>query len=218
MARGKRDAELYAALVVSCRFCGLLRASVAAHEAARRLDPAIRTSVGYTYWMLGDFEKTILADDGEMRWVTNYALPLLGRSEEAIARLCTIEQSSPTELMRSMATSMRAALEGNRAESLAAVNVFFNSRFRDPEGIFHAARFLGLIEERELALETLTRVVRGGFFCGGALLRDPWFTALQGEPRFQALVQEAEDGRREAVEEYRRAGGERLLGVKEAFP
>ena len=39
------DAELYGGLVHSCRYCGLLDASIAAHEHAIRLDPAIRTSV-----------------------------------------------------------------------------------------------------------------------------------------------------------------------------
>ena len=41
------DPELFAGLVHSCRYCGLVDASIAAHERARRLDPKIKTSVQY---------------------------------------------------------------------------------------------------------------------------------------------------------------------------
>ena len=43
----RNDANLFAGLVHACRYCGLLEASVAAHERARRLDPHVRTSVPY---------------------------------------------------------------------------------------------------------------------------------------------------------------------------
>jgi eukaryotic-like serine/threonine-protein kinase len=49
------DPELWAGLVHACRYCGLLSASIAAHQRARRLDPTIATSVRHTYsgefWM-----------------------------------------------------------------------------------------------------------------------------------------------------------------------
>src|SRR5262245_31532026 len=50
------DPELFTGLVVACRFCGLLDASLAADRHARRLDPAIRTSVAYTHFARGDWE------------------------------------------------------------------------------------------------------------------------------------------------------------------
>ena len=53
-ARQRRaDPELYAGLVHACRYCGLLEASVAAHNLARQLDPHVATSVPPTFWMLG---------------------------------------------------------------------------------------------------------------------------------------------------------------------
>ena len=56
------DPDLYAGLVVAARFCGLLEASLAADRRARRIDPAVRTSVHYTHWMLGDYEQTVVSD------------------------------------------------------------------------------------------------------------------------------------------------------------
>src|SRR5690348_18203579 len=51
------DPEIMAGLVTTCRYCGLLDASIAAHERARRLDPRINTSVMHTWGMQGDYER-----------------------------------------------------------------------------------------------------------------------------------------------------------------
>ncbi len=53
-ARGN-DPELFAGLVTTCRYCGLLDASVAAFERAQHLDPAVRTSVAYTFYVRGEY-------------------------------------------------------------------------------------------------------------------------------------------------------------------
>ena len=52
-AETRNDAELFAGLVHACRYSGLLEASLEADRRARRIDPGVRTSVHYTYWMLG---------------------------------------------------------------------------------------------------------------------------------------------------------------------
>ena len=56
------DPDLYAGLVVACRFCGLLEASLAADRRARRIDPGVRTSVHYTHWAMGNYEQTVLTE------------------------------------------------------------------------------------------------------------------------------------------------------------
>jgi len=66
------DAEVFAGLVLVCRYCGLLEASVAAHERARVLDPQIFTSIRHTYWLLGGQRSS-----ARRRW------PLLFRSHGA---------------------------------------------------------------------------------------------------------------------------------------
>jgi len=53
------DAHFFAALVQVCRFCGLLEASVKAHERARDLDPNIATSVPHTYFARCEYEAVI---------------------------------------------------------------------------------------------------------------------------------------------------------------
>ena len=62
------DPDLFAGLVLACRYCGLLQASIAADREARRLDPGIRTSVMWTYFMLGDWQRAIASDVDDMRF------------------------------------------------------------------------------------------------------------------------------------------------------
>src|SRR6476646_1047345 len=51
------DPELLAVLVTTCRYCGLLDASVAAHRHAVALEPKIRTSVTHTWYFQGDYRR-----------------------------------------------------------------------------------------------------------------------------------------------------------------
>src|ERR1035437_7722663 len=57
--RHPNDPELFGGLVQACRYCGLLEESVRVHHRARRLDPKIVTSVAHTFFLLGDYERTL---------------------------------------------------------------------------------------------------------------------------------------------------------------
>ena len=84
-ARRAVDPEYFAGLVHACRYAGLLEASVAAHEEARRLDPTIPTSVMNTYLMLGEYERLVRMSDAGDSDNKVLALYRLGRRDEALA-------------------------------------------------------------------------------------------------------------------------------------
>jgi serine/threonine protein kinase len=204
------DPDLFAGLVIACRFCGLLDASVAADRHARRLDPAVRTSVAYTYFMRGEWERAIEADTGDLRWLTNWTLPLLGRDDEAIA---AYRQVSQQRLPGRALLIIRAALyvlEGQRNEALATLREFVAQEF-DPEGVYFMARSLVRIGEHTQALELFERSIDGGFFCPQILIRDPWLDPIRGERRFNGIVAHARERSQDAEAEFRRLGGEQLL-------
>jgi serine/threonine protein kinase/tetratricopeptide (TPR) repeat protein len=208
------DADLFAALVLACRFCDLLPASLAADRRARRLDPGARTSVQYTYWMLGEWDKAMLYDDEHSRFVSMYALPMAGRTDEALARYRSLEASHQPGLQHTIAVGGRAALEQNREECTAAAREILRSGFHDPEGRMFVARWLAWVGERELALETLAAVVDGGLYCATVLDHDPWLAPVRDDARFAALRDRALAGRRRAADAYLKAGGVELLGVQ----
>ena len=63
----RTEPEIYAGLVLVCRYCGLFAASVAAHDSAVALDPTIKTSIGLTRLATSEFDEAlrIATDDNE---------------------------------------------------------------------------------------------------------------------------------------------------------
>jgi tetratricopeptide (TPR) repeat protein len=213
VAAGAADPHLFAGLVVACRFCGLLEASLAADRRARRIDPSIQTSVQYTYWAMADYQQAALHDVEDIQAIRHGALWMLGRQAEALGGVREALTHAPGSLEHWIVQSQLAAMEGRPEDCLGHASAILGAGFHDPEGLLLHVRelaFLGLVAE---ALELLRRVVRGGYHCPAALTRDPWLDALRGEAEFVRLVREAEAGRARAAEAYTRAGGERLLGV-----
>ena len=206
------DPELYAGLVLACRFCGLLDASLAADRHARRLDPAIRTSVTYTHFMRGDWDRAIATDADDLRWVTNWTLPVIGRTEEAIAsyRRRAEQRLPPAVLLMSKASLQ--LLEGQREASLETIKSFVARPF-DPEGLYFMARALAYLEEPSHALDLLAQVVDAGFFCHQILVCDPWLESVRGSQRFDALVSRAAERSRDAEATFKELGGETLLAL-----
>jgi non-specific serine/threonine protein kinase len=211
------DPELFAGLVQACRYCGLLDASVAAYEHARRLDPRIRTSVAHAYLALGDYERTISSNIEEPPILNAYALAALGRTSEAVALLRGIHDTSLPKLYRLYVNGLRGLFEGNWTESVTSFQLLATgTTMRDPCGWYYAARSMAYLGEAEAALEYLSRSITGGFFCFPWFARDPWLDSLRHRSEFRRLLSEAEARHRLAATEFMRAGGDRLLGVVSA--
>jgi TolB-like protein len=204
------DPDLFAGLVLACRFCGLLDASLAADRQARRLDPNIRTSVMYTHFMRGDWERAIESDNEQLEWVRNWTLPLLGRADEAIASYRRIAEQRLPRMIVLMMDAGRHVLEGKGEEALKTIREFTARPF-DPEGVYFLARNLVRLDEHSLALELLERLVKEGFFAYQILLRDPWLDPIRGERRFNGVVASARERSQDAEAEFNRLGGDRLL-------
>lgn len=208
------DPELFAGLVHACRYCGLLDASVAAFQQARRLDPHIRTSVAHAYLMLGEYEKAVETDVEKPPFVKIAALISLGRDAEAMAELRMMEPLDLPDPMHYFIVAMRTLLEGKRAECLDATERLLESwHLRDPCGRFYLARYLANVGETERALTNLRGAVETGFFCHSALAHDPWLDSLRKVAEFAAIVRRAETRHGHARAAFLRAGGEKVLGM-----
>ena len=206
---GAADADLFVGLVHACRYAGLLRASVAAHERARALDPQVVTSVRHTYWLMGEFER---AFEGIFIYFDALVLVSLGRPEEALARLREREARLGPHPLRSFVVSLRALLEGHREESLAATEATLDFVQWDPESAFYMTRHLARLGEQERAIEMLHRIADSAYLPPAVLGRDPWLDPLRGRADFEAVVVLAAQRHRESVAAYDAAGGRELLG------
>lgn len=215
---GGATPETFVALVQACRFCGLLKASVAAHQRARELDRHIVTPVEHTYWQLRDY-------DHVLEHVQRSARPSLinklmvavvagerGQKDDALRRLREIETGDLTEFVRAMVASTRALYEGKREESLDRAQ-FVIDRFPDPETVCWHARILAHFGERARALDAMNLALDRGFNPYWILTRtDPWLDSMRSSREGEDLMQRSEARYLEALAAFRDAGGETLLG------
>jgi len=204
------DPDLFAGLVHACRYCGLLRASEAAFELARRLDPRVRASIAVTYFMMGEYERVLEFDVEGIPYIRNVALALLGRNHEAIDSLRTVDDRIAS-LMVSFTSSLRLLLDGRPRESIVAMEPVRG--ILDPEARYFVGRHLAFAGDEAGGLAAIEWAVDNGFFCAPAIARDPWLDPLRGLTEFAAIVRRAETRHRDAVVTFLSAEGDRLLGL-----
>src|SRR5688572_2557677 len=206
------DAEVMAGLVSACRYCGLLDASLAAHARGRQLDATLKTSVPHTWFIQGDYDRAASVSLAEFPYIGSLSLAELGRGDEALPMLRELEVKTQTRL-RNFIVAARTLLEGDRAESVAAVIRVVSSGFRDPEGRFYLARHLAHLGSVEPALALLQQVVADGFFCFPVMERDPWLDSLRKKPAFTKLLRSAESQHRRALDAFERLDGTTALST-----
>ena len=205
------DPELLAGLVTTCRYCGLLEASVAAHERAIGLEPKLKTSIIHTWAFQGAHDRIVTLKAAEFPYLVPLSMDELGRRTEALAALREVEPKIPTRV-RDLVTAALFLLEGKAAESVAAVNRFV-ADFRDPEALYYSARHLAHLNEMDSAISLFERVVAGGCVCFPTFAHDPWLKPLRKRAAFVKALGRAEREHDEAVSVFRERGGEKLLGV-----
>ena len=214
-ARRAVDPEHFAGLVHACRYAGLLNASVAAHEEARRLDPRIPTSVVNAYLMLGDYERILRIDEGGDPDSKVMALYRLGRREEALAAWQRAPADAPATY-KAWDEMMVACLSDGPGAREAAERAVGQMSWSDPEGYTSGGIMLCKLGSHDLALLALGKAVDGGYTVTEPLLHDPWLAPLRDNPRFTEIVRRAQARRDEALAVFRAEGGERLLGLRSA--
>jgi non-specific serine/threonine protein kinase len=217
------DPELFAGLVHTCRSCGLLEASLAAHAEARRLDPNIATSISHTLVLAGDVERLAAINPSPTPDATSDPGTLLvgygmaGRMDDARRVLKMMAEHRHIESYKRWVGLLRAWLDRDTPEFFSQITQYHElGILDDPEGIFQAGWWLADMGEHDRALSYLERALAKGYFAATTLTRARQFDGLRGRPAFDSLVADAEAGRQRALEAFRAAGGERLLGVTAA--
>jgi DNA-binding winged helix-turn-helix (wHTH) protein len=206
------DAAAFAGLVHALRFCGLLQESRIAHDRARALEPTIATSVAHTCWQLGDFETALAETAGDIGYIAGLALGSLGRHADAIAALKWREQDTRDNRPRAYLVSLRTALEGDRAASLAAL-LRAMPGVADPEGLYYIARTYAMLGDTVAALRNLRDAVEAGYACYPALAGDAWLEGLRSNPEYHAILETARQGHALAALAFADAEGERILST-----
>jgi TolB-like protein/tetratricopeptide (TPR) repeat protein len=209
----RNDPELFAGLVHTCRYSGLLEASLAAHREAQRLDPHLATGIVHTYWLRGEFELVLAHADDEGRATRAFALLALGRQAEALDAWDDFARalSPQTGEVRAWLHDAREFL-GQSETSRPAVLKSLQGVF-DPEERFFVGTQAAQLAMPE-AVTILGQAVDAGYPALDALTRHPWIAPIRAEPGFDDVLRRAGDGRDRALAAFREAGGEALLGLE----
>jgi tetratricopeptide (TPR) repeat protein len=218
-ARQGNDPELFAGMVHACRYCGLYDQSIAAHSEARRLDPNVPTSLDQTLLMAGEIDRLLTvasppvvagADDG----IKVIALAMAGRRDEARQRLFAMRQTARIPLFENWIDYLLAWLDRRLDDMLDHTVTRGTAKIQDdPEAMFQEGWLFCDLGEYERGLPSLQRAVDKGYFVAPTLAKARQFDAVRGTPAFTGLLAQAETRRARALEAFRQAGGERLLGA-----
>jgi eukaryotic-like serine/threonine-protein kinase len=203
--------DLYAGLVHTCRFCGLLDASVAAHRQAQRFNSRVPTSVTQTYFVLGQYERCLQTYREDLGYIGALALHSLGRSGEALALITEREQWRQTQLGIRLLHGLRALIEGRRDDCVRIADETVARHSLGGEELFYLSRHYAWAGDVRRAVETLARTVEGGYFNYPTLVRDAWFDQLRGEPAFEAVLSRAASRHQAAQAAFQASAGARLL-------
>jgi serine/threonine protein kinase/tetratricopeptide (TPR) repeat protein len=217
--RHGNDPELFAGLVHACRYCGLYDASIAAHDEARRLDPNIPTSIDQTVLMTGDVERLLAlaqedlvagADDG----IRVIGLGLAGRRDEARRMLIAMGSRPRVAALQVWVSHLDAWLDKRVGEMDITASPIANLKIMDdPEAIFQEAWLQCDVGDYERGLRYMRVAVSRGYYPVDTLASSQQFDDLRHVAEFEAVLADAAAGRERARTEFRKAGGEQLLGT-----
>ncbi len=210
----RAEPHVFAALVHACRYGGLLGASVAAHHAAVRLDPAVPTSILHTCYHQRAFAAALEQLHRSSDPIEARMLGAMGRTAEAIPAAAREEvRYAAIPLLRAFATAMRAGLEGRADEAREAMRPFDQRQHSDGEMLFYVAEIDALIGDSERAFARLHQAVDAGFLCAAAYDRDTYLAPLQTRPEWAALMARVEAAQAEVWQVFETHRGPALLGL-----
>lgn len=201
------DPELFSGLVQATRYCGLLEESLRAHHRARRCDSKAVTSVAHTFFLLGDYQRTLeWYPPGRRFYLDAAALAAAGQEAEAAGLLNQRDYLAP------LVGSLRLCLQGECAAGVdLAKQELARTSTPDPELRFYLARHLARGGAQQDALDTIRDLAAAGFFCSTVLRVDPWLQPLSRLAAFSSVLDTMLRREEEARGAFQSAGGDRVI-------
>jgi len=202
LVTSSRNAELHWELGYAYRFAGMLDASVAECEEARRIDPQVKinSSAINAYLYLGQYDKFLASlprtqDTAYIvfyRGLAQYYEHDLHDATANFARAWTLE---PSLLPARIGKAVTDSIAGEHAAALSILNQTEDEMeaqgVSDAESMYKVAQAWAILGDRAASLHALSHTIDGGFFCYPCFMNDPLLAGERSEPEFQRLMKQA---------------------------
>jgi serine/threonine protein kinase/tetratricopeptide (TPR) repeat protein len=190
------NAEAHFSLGYVYRYAGMNREAVQEMEKAVTLDPnnpGFRSIIN-TYAFAGEYEKAIKAaknykESAFIFGFSGYTHFQNGDRRQAISCFNRVIDLEPEGLVALWVTGIKAFIEGNTEEGLAATRKFEQMKIADAEAWFHFAENYALLGDKDGCVRTLKRAVDGGFFNYPFLVTNSCFDSVRDETEFQQILE-----------------------------
>jgi len=189
-------------------YLGICLAACGHHEAGARtvkrlmasdpLSPLAWLLAGLMPWWTGhvaeglpNIERALSLDPSNaiIRWSLGYGRALVGDLGGAAAEAAALREQAPTSPYTAQLSALVDAVEGRRAEALAALR---GVQGLDSHHKFHLAESFAMAGDTERAFVLLEEAVDTGFHPGDFIARHcPFLEPLRGTPRFEAIAARA---------------------------
>ena len=207
------SADIFAALVHTCRVCGLMDASLAANARARGIDRDADTGVIHTLWLLHRYDDIVGYTGEAVAYVVPAALAELGRTDDAKRLIATLESRTGNRVPH-LAAAVLAFIEGRHEDGVRALLAQMEAAaVPDPELLFYVGRHLAHVGEFDRAMPLIQQAVDGGYGSYPILAQDRWLDGLRPRSEFRGALAAAKVRWERAAAAFVRAGGPQLLGV-----
>ena len=202
LATSSRNAELHWELGYAYRFAGMLDASVAECEEARRIDPQVKinSSAINAYLYLGQYQKFLesLPPTQDVAYIIFYrglAQYYLHELQDATASFDRAYTLEPSLLPSRIGKAISDSLAGKHKAAAAILNQTENEMEAqgvvEPESMYKVAQAWAILGDRTASLHALSHAIEGGFFCSPWFTSDPLLAGERSDPEFQRLMKEA---------------------------
>ncbi len=194
------NADAHFSLGYIYRFAGMINEAVQEMEKAVHIDPenpGFRSIIN-TYIFAGEYEKALDAaknyeESAFILGFLGFGLFQQGNQKQAIEYFDRVIEMEPDGLIALWVTGLKAFIEGNIEEGVAASRKFEQMNIADAEAWFHFAENYGVLGDRNGCVRTLERAIEGGFFNYPFMLTDSLFDSVRDDPEFQRILKIAKE-------------------------
>lgn len=192
------NAEAHFSLGYIYRYAGMNNEAISEMEKAISLEPKNLNfrSIIITYLWAGEYKRAFEVGNtfNESNFILGYqgqVLFMQKKQKQAVVYFDRAIAMDPDGAFSLILIGIKASIEGDRENGLAAQNRFEKYEFMDAEAWYLVAANYSLLGDKESCIRCFRKTIDRGFFNYPAMQTNPYFESMRDDPEFQEILLEA---------------------------